>query len=117
MKVEVDFNLDIGVTDEMRKAILIALYKSGAFVKGVIADTAPIDNGDLRSRWDVDVDNNLYEASVYTNLIYAAYIEYGDLKGLQVRRNGKIPYLRPALYGNTGEIIEIFADELLKVLK
>ena len=72
----------------------------------------PVDTGRLRASISVEDSETAtgWEASVGTNVEYAAKVEFGIGQREQ-------PYLTPALLDNKPEIIDIIIDGLIREIK
>lgn len=53
--------------------------KLGELIKRKVKLASPVDSGDLRDNWKVDVykEGNAYKIHVHNKMDYASYVEYG----------------------------------------
>ena len=101
IKIEVNFDLK-DPTPQVLKALERATLISAVLVQNDARKLAPKDTGDLIS--SISVDHQKLTASVFSNLDYAVYQEFGTVKFPAGN-----PFLRPALANNTSKIIKIYA--------
>lgn len=110
-----------------------ALLKAGSLVERSAKQKAPKDNGQLAQSIQYEVDAQGTTCTVYNQLEYAPYVEYGT--GLFAEENGRKdvpwhyqdergdwhstsgqkpqPFLRPALTENENKIAELLQGALL----
>lgn len=108
MQIEVDFEQRIDVTENVREEINKALWGVGLDVQRECQAITPVDLGNLVNSYSVEVKNG--EAIITNSANYAAYVEFGDLRGAKPRGQGKIPFMRPALYANIDSYLKTFGQ-------
>lgn len=85
-----------------------ALYTGAVYVQGQASLNAPVDTGNLRGSIDFEVMTE--DATIFTNVEYAAHVEYGT------SRMTPQPFLQPAVDNNRSAIVGIFSDVYKKYL-
>lgn len=110
MRIEIEFLEKIDITDKIREAVNKGLYEVGIGYKSVVVPMTPKDSGDLRASYNITVKDG--ELTVSNSMKYAAYVEFGDLLGKHARGDGRIPFMRPALY----DFIDRWIKHLIKAI-
>ena len=111
MQIDLDFEMKIDITEKVKEEINTALWGVGLDCKRECqagTPVSPIAGGHLRSSYSVEVKNG--EATITNSANYAAYVEFGDLRGAKPRGEGKIPFMRPALYANIDNYLKTFGQ-------
>lgn len=108
MKIELNFDLNENVDDIINQAIEKGLTEAAIFAQGEAKKKVPVDKGTLRDNIFYKVEGK--QAIIYDNVEYAPYVELGTVK-MQAR-----PFLRPSVFNNRKQILNIVSNSLKEVL-
>lgn len=96
----------------MTRALKDGLRKSALVVERKAKIYSPVDTGTLRrsiktERVEGEIDG--FSVTIAPSVSYAAAVEFG---GKKPRKQGRIPYMRPALRDSEGQIRNIMTNEI-----
>ena len=96
-----------------KDALASGVSKAGVLVEGSAKNIVPVDTGHLRASISgrTEKTNDGAQATVGTNVEYAAYVELGT------SRNQAQPYLHPALQKNKDKAKKLIITEIVKAHK
>ena len=96
----------------VENALVNGIDKSAQRVKRAAKLLAPVDTGRLRNsiQHKTVKANGKIEGSVFTNVEYAPYVEFGA-------RQSPTPFMFPALVQNQEQIKEVIVSEIKKAIK
>lgn len=112
-----EININPRLKEILMEGIVNGIYKATNIVHKDALHNSPVHLGRLKNSISQEVDEKKAEGSVYSNVEYAPYVEFGDLRGAKPKHVGKIPFLRPALYDNQDKILNALNSEVEKKLK
>ncbi len=110
--VELHINPDLNKI--LTEGIINGLYKAANLVHKDAVKNCPVNTGNLKNSISMNVNEKNKIGEVGSNVKYAPFVEFSKGKA---RKVGQIPFLRPALYNNEKEILQIMNDEVMKKLK
>ena len=96
---------------DINSGTIKALLRSGNIVQAAtklnLTANKSVDTGNLRSSIIKAIDENKLEEVISTNVVYAAWVEFGDKS---TAYQGK-PYMGNALRDNKDNILKVFISE------
>jgi len=117
-KIEVTKTSQENMAEKIKQAIVQGLYIATNIVHSQTVRDTPVMTGALKNNNEMRVDEEKLEGTVWNNLEYAPYVEFGqEMNPPHNPKNvGRIPFMRPALYENEDKIVAAIYRPLNKIL-
>lgn len=91
-----------------------AVHNAGLLIEESAQRNAPVDSGELRAR--IKTDNKRFlHSNVTSHVDYSAYVE--DMGPRRGKKQGKMPYMQPAVDDNIAKINRMIARAVRDAIK